>query len=272
MSLLNSVVPAGLVAAAGTVLLTGLPALRNRQSAVARQTHIPQQVGLRVCGAMALATVAVVSTGWIAAGAWAAALGFSLPGLVSTGRARKEEIARVEAVATWAEMLRDQAAAGVDLVQAVQLTSAHAAAAIAEPVARLAIRLRRTSPDAAFAAFADEVEDPTADLVAAALTIAFHGHARRVGEVLAALAAAAREQVSMRLRVERDRSRVRSVARSTGLVVLAWTAIVLTTSGSFFHAYDSPAGQTVMFLVGGLFALGIVGLTRLDRLPASVRR
>lgn len=168
-------------------------------------------------------------------------------------------------------MLRDQAAAGADLAQAIQVSAGHAPAALAQPVARLAIRLRHQPPQEAFREFSREVGDPTADLVATALTVALTGQARRVGDVLATLATSAREQASMRLRIERDRKRVRTVARGTGAVVLGWTVLVYLISGRFFAAYATLAGQLVLALVGGLFALAIAGLGRLDRLPGTDR-
>jgi len=73
----------------------------------------------------------------------------------------------------------------------------------------------------------------------------------------------------MRLRIERDRARVRTVARATGAVVLIWTLVVYLISGRFFASYSTFTGQLVLLLVGGLFAVGLVGLARLDRLPGT---
>lgn len=234
-------------------------------------SHVPSKLGARTALAVAAAGLITVATGWVAAGLWAGVLGFFGPSMVGVSRRRNVEVQRIEAVATWAEMLRDQAAAGADLVQAVQVSAGHAPGVLAQPIARLAIRLRRQSPEEAFAEFSREVADPTADLVAAALTVAFTGQARRVGDVLSVLAVSAREQASMRLRVERDRARVRTVARATGGVVIGWTVLVYLMSGRFFASYSAPTGQIVLLAVGGLFALGIAGLARLDRLPTPSR-
>jgi hypothetical protein len=259
-----------LLAAIGVALMVNV-LLAARDAAPARTTslRLPRRLGLRSVLCVAGLVGITVTTGWPAAGLWVGALGFAAPSLLGVNQRRARDVERIEAVAVWAEMLRDQAAAGADLVQAVQVSAGHAPPALAQPVARLAIRLRRQPPEEAFREFSREVADPTADLVAAALTVAFSGQARRVGEVLATLAVSAREQASMRLRIERDRKRVRTVARGTGAVVVGWTVLVYLISGQFFATYSTFTGQLVLLLVGGLFAVGIVGLARLDRLPGT---
>ena len=263
---------AALLAAIGVALLMHALLAVQRPERDPGVMRLPNRFGLRI-GLAALGLILVTAaTGWPVAGLWVGALGFAGPSLLGVNRRRARDVERIEAVATWAEMLRDQAVAGADLAQAVQVSAGHAPPALAEPVARLAIRLRRQSPEEAFRAFALEVADPTADLVAAALTVAFTGQARRVGDVLATLAVSAREQASMRLRVERDRARVRTVARSTGAVVIGWTVLVYLISGRFFATYSTLTGELVLTVIGGLFAIGILGLARLDRLPGTGRK
>ena len=263
---------AALLAAVGVALLLHTVVGMKRAERDADGVRLPARFGLRIMLAALGLVLVTTTTGWPVAGLWVGALGFAGPSLLGVSRRRARDVERIEAVATWAEMLRDQAAAGADLVQAVQVSAGHAPPALAQPVARLAIRLRRQSPEEAFHSFALEVADPTADLVAAALTVAFTGQARRVGDVLASLAVSAREQASMRLRVERDRARVRTVARGTAAVVIGWTVLVYVISGRFFATYSTFTGQLVLMFVGGLFAVGVLGLARLDRLPGTGRR
>jgi hypothetical protein len=259
-----------LLAAFGMALLVDvLIAAGDAAPARTAPLRLPGQLGLRTVLCVAGTVGITLTTGWPVAGLWVGALGFAAPSLLGVNQRRAREVERIEAVAVWAEMLRDQAAAGADLVQAVQVSAGHAPPALAQPVARLAIRLRRQPPEEAFRDFSREVADPTADLVAAALTVAFSGQARKVGDVLATLAVSAREHASMRLRIERDRKRVRTVARGTGAVVVGWTVLVYLISGRFFATYSTFTGQLVLLLVGGLFAVGIVGLARLDRLPGT---
>ena len=245
-------------------------AARRRGPRPARHRPRPEQFGLRVVLGLGGAAGAYALTGWVMAGVWVAALGAAAPSLASVGRRRKAEVARVEAVATWAEMLRDQVAVGADLAQAIVASAPRAPAAIAEPLGRLAARMRREDPVSAMASFGDELGDPQADLVVAALTLAFTRPARKLGDLLGALANSAREQAAMRLRIERDRARVRTVARSATAAVLAWLVVLYAISGRFFAPYDSAGGQVVLGVIGAAFAAGLWGLSRLDRItPAS---
>lgn len=269
MRLLAPALSALLVAVAVGVMTHAYTSRPRQEDRGRTGPRLPDRLGLRVVLAVSLLAAVWAATGWPVAGAWMAALGYGLPSLLGIGARRTRDVERIEAIATWAEMLRDQAAAGADLAQALQVSAGHAPPAIAQPVARLAIRLRRQPPAEALTAFSAEVGDPTADLVARALTVALAGQARRVGDVLATLAASAREQASMRLRIERDRARVRTVARATGGVVLGWTVLVYVISGRFFSTYSSVTGQLVLLLVGGLFAVGLLGLARLDRMPGT---
>jgi tight adherence protein B len=269
MNIAVAAVSAFLLAIAVALLVhVGLTARETAGPARTMPLRLPGQLGLRTVLAGTGLTGVTMTTGWPVAGLWVGALGFATPSLLGVNQRRSREVERIEAVAVWAEMLRDQAAAGADLAQAVQVSAGHAPPVLAQPVARLAIRLRRQPPEEAFREFSREVADPTADLVASALTVAFTGQARRVGDVLAA---SAREQASMRLRIERDRKRVRTVARGTGGVVIGWTVLVYLISGRFFATYSSFTGQLVLLLVGGLFAVGIAGLARLDRLPGPAK-
>ena len=121
------------------------------------------------------------------------------------------------------------------------------------------------------AAFADDVADPTCDLVVAALILAAEHQAQRLGELLGSLAAAARDQATMRLRVEAGRARTRTsvkvIVGATGAFVLG---LALFNRG-YLAPYDTAVGQLVLLLVGGVFAIAFVWLSRMTR-PASVER
>src|SRR5438094_111914 len=76
----------------------------------------------------------------------------------------------------------------------------------------------------ALRAFADDLADPTADLVVAALVVAAGTHAGRLGDLLGALARAARDEATMQLRVEAGRARTRTAVR---VVVGSTTAMAV---------------------------------------------
>ena len=81
-------------------------------------------------------------------------------------RGEKLGIARLEALASWTESLRDTIAGAIGLEQAIPATTANAGAAI-RPSLNLMVdrlRIREPLPDALLA-FAEDLDDPSADVI-----------------------------------------------------------------------------------------------------------
>ncbi len=226
---------------------------------------------LRIAVAVGAGVVVGAVTGWPVGAALAALAGWALPGLLTSGTSPSAGIARIEAVAGWAEMLRDTMAGAAGLEQAIVATAPLAPLPIRREVVALAVRLERDRLVPALRAFADEVADPTCDLVVAALVLAAEHQARRLGELLGTLAATAREQATMRLRVEAGRARTRT---SVKVIVGATTALAVglaVLNRTYLSPYDTPVGQLVLAAVGALFAAGFTWLGHLAR-PAPPGR
>lgn len=216
-----------------------------------------------------------LAAGW--ATGWAVAV--PLVGLAVIGLPRlfgrtsgSVSIAKVEAIASWTEMLQGTLAASAGLGQAIMVTAPLSPPPVREAALRLSSRLNAGShPAEALAQFADEVADPSADRVVCALQLAVTNRAQRLGDLLVALADTTREDVALRLRIETSRASVRSGVR-TVLVFSVAFAVGLTVFG---HAYLSPfgsaQGQVVLALVGTLYAVGLSLLVSLSRPPAPVR-
>ncbi|MGH9135275.1 MAG: type II secretion system F family protein, partial [Ilumatobacteraceae bacterium] len=143
--------------------------------------------------AVTTAALVLVVSGWIVpafvvgAGGWLAAAGWQ-----RRQRHGRAEIERIEALASWIESLRDVLIAGDQPIGAIATTVATCPPTIRPQVRRLAAGLGRQDPDIVFRRFADEIDDPIGDLVAAGLMIAVRRGARTVG-VLSALAEQARQ-------------------------------------------------------------------------------
>jgi tight adherence protein B len=226
----------------------------------------------RLVGALGAGLVAGTFTRWLVAailtalGVWAAhRLWFSDP----SGR---ERVARIEAIASWTEMLRDTLGAAAGLEQAITATAGIAPAAIRDEVRALADQItrgRRLTP--ALRDFAAELDDPTGDLVVVALILASEHQARHLADLLAGLAVAAREQVGMRLRVTAGRARTQTSVRTIVAVTLAMAVGLVLLDRDYLSAYDSPAGQLVLLVVGCVFAGGLAWITRIARVPEPAR-
>lgn len=214
---------------------------------------------------MAAGVIVAGLTRWPVAALAAGAGGFLAPSLMLARGAREDDLARIEAVAGWAEMLRDVLAAAGGLEQAVVATAPVAPPAIRPAVLRLAGRLDRQRLAPALRAFADDLDDSTGDLVVAALVLAAERSPRRLGELLGDLAATARAEVSMRLRVETSRARTRTSVLIISGFTGAFSAGLVLFARPYLAAYDGALGQAVLALVVACYGTAYAWLARATR-------
>ena len=230
-----------------------------------------ERANLRIGLAVGAAVVVGAATGWPVGALLAGLAGWGAPGLLTGAKGGSVAVARIEAIAGWAEMLRDTMAGAAGLEQAIVATATVAPLPIRAEVVTLSVRLEGERLAPALRAFADEVADPTCDLVVAALILAAEHQAQRLGELLGSLAQAARDQATMRLRVEAGRARTRTSVRvivgATGGLALGLAIL----NRGYLAPYDSAVGQLVLLLVGGVFAAAVMWLAKMTR-PASVER
>lgn len=236
----------------------------------------------RLAASVGAGIVMRLLTGWPVAAILAAAAGFTVPAAIGHRSADRGELARIEALASWTESLRDTIAAAAGLEQAIVATAEVAPAAIASQAMRLAARLEgrnieqespvrvrrgshRWSLKDALRAFADELADPTADLVVAALTLASQKQAGNLTEVLTALSGSAREQAILRLKTEAGRARTRTAVRVVIGTTLSMAGGLILLSRDYLDSYDTAAGQMVLALVGGCFFFSLLWLSKLGR-------
>jgi Flp pilus assembly protein TadB len=224
-------------------------------------------------GAIALiAGVAVLlATRWVVGGIGVALL---VLGWRSLGGAAGERraMARLEALATWTESLRDTIAGAVGLEQAIPASSRVASPLLAEPLARLVDRLHTRVPmPEALHRFADDLDDPGADLIIAALIINARLRGPGLRDLLGALAASAREELDMRRKVNAERRSTRRSAQIvTGISVGLALGLALFNQG-YVKGYDSVLGQVVLVVVVGLYGAGFVWMRRLAAIDGADR-
>lgn len=216
--------------------------------------------------------IAAAVTSWPVAGILTAVGVLTLPGLLGPDRAAARRTERLEALATWTEMLRDTLAAAAGLEQAVLATAAIAPAALEHELRAAAAALRSGRPlPSVLRDFARNTDDPLADVVVAALVMAAEQQASHLSLLLGELADAVREQVAMRQRVSAGRASIRTGIRVTVIVTLGMAVGLVALNRPYMTPYDSPAGQVVLAVVGALFAAGFVCLTVIGRLDEPVR-
>ncbi|HZD67058.1 MAG TPA: type II secretion system F family protein [Acidimicrobiales bacterium] len=197
-------------------------------------------------------------TGWPVAGVLGAGAVLGLPVLFRGDRPAKALIARLEALAAWTEMLRDTMAGAAGLTQAILASGEVAPAGIAQEVEHLVARLVGRSPlSTALRAFADEMDDPAADAVVAALLLSTEARAGQLGDVLVAISRATREDVAMRRRVEASRARAWATTRIVAGVSIGFLVLASLGARNFLVPYQSVTGQAVLSVVGLVFAAGL---------------
>lgn len=250
---------AGIIAGIGIWLavgaLAGWQLLPTGRQFVATTAKV-QQTAARAGLAVLVAIVVLVVTRWPVAAALAGLATSLAPRLLGGGRARQHGIDKTEAIASWAESVRDTMAAAAGLEEALTATAVAPPAAIAPEVRRLAERLRHQRLTDALSTFGGELDHPSSDLVVAALTIAARMEAADLGSLLSRLAVSIRDDATMRVKVEVGRQRLRTSAKIILGSVAATVAMLMVLNRSYLDAYDSPSGQLVLAVVGAVFVGG----------------
>jgi tight adherence protein B len=243
----------GLWLAIGAIV--GWQLLPTRQQIAVKVDRL-QQTLTRFGLAALIAVAALVVTGWPVAAAFAAGGTVLAPRLLGGTRARQAAIDKTEAIASWAESVRDTMAAAAGLEEALTATAVAPPAAIAPEVRRLAERLRHQRLTDALAAFGEELDHPSSDLVVAALTIAARMEAVDLGSLLSRLAVSIRDDATMRVKVEVGRQRLRTSAKIILGSVAATVVMLMVLNRSYLDAYDTALGQAMLAVVGAVFAGG----------------
>lgn len=260
----------GLLAALGVcVAIVGIRGVTVKESA--GRTIAWEDWWWRIALAFAGAVVGWALTGWPAAGLIGGMFAWVAPMLVGITRQREVLLARSEALAVWAEMLRDTIVSHAGLREAIAVTARVAPEPIRAEVQALSVRAERDALPDALRRFAAEVADPVADLVVAALIIAAERQAQRLGDLLSQIAAAAREQSAMQIRVETGRARTYASSKALVIITFALAGMLILVSPSYMAPYSSGEGQFVIVFIGALFAAALWSLVSLGR-PAEAPR
>ena len=221
-------------------------------------------------GAAGLAVLVV--TRWPVAAAAIGLLVAYWDRIAGGGGDEKLAILRLEGLAVWTESLRDTIAGAVGLEQAIP-SSVEATPAVLRPPLNLLVdrlRIREPLPDALLA-FAEDLDDPSADTVVAALVLNARLRGPGLRDVLTALATSTREELDMRRRVEASRRSVRRSVRLILGIVLSVAGAMVLLNDSYVQSYDGIVGQLVLLLVVMLFLSGLLWLRKLAR-PSQVER
>ncbi len=259
----------------GALFAIGLAAavqgLRKTESLVVDAPRDWRRLRTRTLIGAAAAAVGWLATGWPAVGAMVAATAVIVPDLLQARRDRRVALELTEGLAGWAEMLRDTIVSHAGLREAIAVTADVAPAPVRDAVGRLAARAERESLSVGLRRFADEVADPVADLIVAALTVAADGQARNLPALLSEIARSARAEAQMRMRVETGRARTYSSSRALVMITFGLSMSLLIFAPAFMAPFGSLWGQLVLLIIAGLFGGALWGLIALSRPAPSSR-
>lgn len=242
-----------------------------RAATVQRQLHSIDQLALRVSLALVGLVLGYVLTRWPVVAAVGAAIGWLSPAIRATRGRGERDIAKVEAIATWTEQLRDTLGGASGLQSALVATAAVAPHSLAPAVRRLAARLEYERTATALREFANDVAHPVADFVVAALVIATEHQARDLGGLLSELASSAREEARLRTRVWVGRSRTRASVRIIAAIVPLMVGAVMVVDRQYLAPYDSAGGQVALLAVVAVFGAAVAAMERMGRIRLPER-
>ncbi len=261
--------PGFLAAVAAAVI--GLIALVRlaRNQPIVPPVDLPALPGRTTLRQLALAAgaalVAVLITRWALAGVAAGVIVLLSPRIFGGAGVGRRQLEKIEAIAAWTESLRDTASAAAGLEQAIPATVSAAQPLLRAPVRELAARLDGRVPlPEALARFADEVDDPAADMVVAALSLNARQRAGGLERILTSLAASSRAELEMRRKVEHERRSLRRQAQRIALAVLAFVVLQAVFARGWVAPYATPLGQLVLVLIAAVFTAAFVRMRSLS--------
>ncbi len=223
---------------------------------------------IRIVIATAIAVGVAVVTHWLVLSIVAGVLSIAWRRLLRDERAEAER-AHVEGIAKWLEDLRDTLrGSSVGTEEALESVALRAPEAVREPLATFALRRRQGfRTEDALTDLADALAHPTSDAAIAAIRLVVTGTAGsgRLFRTVDSLAAAARDEVRARERVDRTRAVYRS--SMTRLVVIAGLIVgyLRLAAGDLLQPYDSPTGQLVLVVPLAMWGGCLVWLRSLCR-------
>ncbi|NRQ32097.1 hypothetical protein HII36_09635 [Nonomuraea sp. NN258] len=153
-----------------------------------------------------------------------------------------------------------------------QSAARNLSAPIAPAVANLGRRVSvsRIPTEEALRQFADELNDPVGDRIAAALILVSRRRGNKAGVVLSHLAELVAKDVSDRREVEAARAEHRTTVRWI-VIILAFFASLAVWQRAYVAPYSTPIGQVVLAVVAAFYGLAVWWLHRLGNAAPGQR-
>lgn len=262
----------GGIVGAGVVLFVAAMQPTHKAPQATSSRTLSRTLGRRALVAIGVGLLVLVVTSWPVAALASAVLVLAAPSLLGGAKAERESMARLEGLATWTESLRDTIAGAVGLEQAIPATAYAASPAIRPQLRMVVDRLRVRTPLAvALRRLADDLDDPSADMVVAALILNAKLRGPGLRQVLTSLSESARAELEMRQRVTAGRSATRRSSQIVMVFSVGVIALLTLLNPEYVEPYDTAAGQVVLLVVVLCFAAGFFWMKRLSGIDTPAR-
>lgn len=262
-----------LLALAAVLLVVGVSIVWSGLHYEPRPARARSTLRLPVGVAVAVAALVVAVSGWMIPSVVVGAIAGWLASSIRIRRAGVDVgVERTEALASWVENVRDVLQSGNQPVGAIGATTETCPPSIRPHVRLLFARLSAGQPaELAFRRFADDMNEPLADLVAVGLLIAVSRGAE-TQDVLSSLAVQARHQADRRRIVEAERAPMRREVLMVSMVMCALLAgVFLFARSSYLNAYDDASGQAFLAFILIGYGLLLMWVGRLATFPQPSR-
>jgi Flp pilus assembly protein TadB len=246
--------------------------LRQRWQALRTGPEQAEDVRLRRRTLAALAVVVFVTvwlvSGNFVGGALLGAAVVGVPWLIAPAQMAQERIGQLEALSEWTQRLAGLLRLGMGLEQAMMTSRQGAPDELAPQIITLSDRLRLGwRPQEALRAFAEELDDVTADKVVAALILSVNDRGPGLAQALEDLAGTVRDEVAKKRAIEADRAKPRTTVRWMTIITVG-----VVMAGFFVPSYTKPYSTLLGQLVLAFLMAGFIGVLALMRQLGSFRR
>ncbi|MGW2572692.1 type II secretion system F family protein [Streptomyces sp. NPDC001537] len=226
-----------------------------------------RQRTLTVAALVVFVAVWLVSGNFVG-GALLGAAVIGVPWLISPAQMAQERIGQLEALSEWTQRLAGLLRLGMGLEQAMITSRQGAPDELAPQIINLSDRLRLGwRPDGALRAFAEELDDVTADKVVAALILSAGDRGPGLAQALEDLSGTVREEVAKKRAIEADRAKPRTTVRWMTIITVG-----VVVAGFFVPSYTKPYSTLLGQLVLAFLTAGFVGVLALMRQLGTFRR
>jgi Flp pilus assembly protein TadB len=222
---------------------------------------------LIVTSLMVFGGVWLISGNFVGAALLGAAV-IGVPWLITPAHHAKERIDQLEALSEWTQRLAGLLRLGMGLEQAMITSRKGAPLALSAHIATLSDRMRLGwRPQEALRAFADELDDGTADKVVAALILSAGDRGPGLAQALEDLAGTVREEVAKKRDIEADRAKPRTTVRWMTIITLG-----VIVAGFFVPSYTRPYSTLLGQLVLAFLTASFIGVLAMMRQLGVFRR